>query len=86
MWYVYVIQHDQTGQLYFGFTSSLTRRLSEHNHGQQTATRRAQGTWHIIYAEMFRGKEDAVNRERKLKDHGRSKQELVRRITSSLLK
>ena len=85
MWYVYLIQHDQTGQLYIGVTSSLTRRLQEHNKGKEIATRRLNGKWYIIYAEMFRGKEDALYRERKLKDHGRAKQELVKRLTHCLL-
>lgn len=84
MWYVYVIKHSETGELYIGQTDDLKRRLSEHNHGQQTATKRLSGLWYLVYSEQYRNKQDAVIRERRLKHHGRAKQELYRRIRFSL--
>ncbi len=85
MWVVYLIQHDETRDLYFGVTNDLRRRLEEHNRGEQTATRRTSGRWLIIYAEAYRSRADALERERMLKHHGSSKQKLMGRISRSLL-
>jgi putative endonuclease len=83
---VYIIQHNETYQLYFGQTNNLKRRLHEHNNGEQKATRRKSGSWILIYAEAYRNKEDAVNRELTLKQHGSNKRWLKARIQQSLLK
>ena len=83
MYSVYVIQHSDTKDIYIGRTNDLKRRLSEHNASQQFATKRKSGVWVLIYAEAYRSKDDAVKREIRLKQHGRAKQELLRRIKSS---
>ena len=82
---VYVIQNSETKELYYGITTNLKERLARHNHNGQKATTRKHGTWELVYAEAYRAKEDAFRRERKLKDHGRSIQELKKRIEKSLL-
>ncbi|OHA51278.1 MAG: hypothetical protein A3A97_02370 [Candidatus Terrybacteria bacterium RIFCSPLOWO2_01_FULL_40_23] len=86
MWIVYIIQHDKTKQLYSGFTNDLKRRLLKHNSGESIATKRKHGKWHLIYAEAYKDRKDAVLRERKLKNHGTAKQRLYERISNSLLK
>ena len=83
---VYLLQHNETHEKYIGSTDDLTRRLHEHNTGQQTATRRKSGAWKVIYAEIFRVKSDAMQRERKLKNNARGRQELYKRISASELK
>ena len=85
MWIVYLIQNTTTKQIYIGRTNNLKRRLNEHNHGRQKATKRKTGEWLLIYAEVYRNKQDSVRRESRLKNHGRAKQELVRRIEQSLI-
>ncbi len=85
MWIVYVIQHNLSKEIYIGKTNNLKRRLKEHDSGQQTATRRKEGEWILIYAEAYRNKADADRRELRLKDHGRAKQELFKRTQGSLL-
>ena len=80
---VYVIQHSITKEIYIGRTDDLGRRLKEHNASQQTATKRRSGEWILIYAEAYRSKDDAVKREFRLKQHGRAKQELLKRAESS---
>ena len=82
---IYLIQHAETKEIYIGCTSHLERRLKEHNAGEQKATRRKTGEWILIYAEAYRDKRDAVRRELRLKDHGRAKQELLKRAEKSLL-
>ena len=41
--------------------------------------------WILIYMEIYRNKDDAFEREGKLKAHGSGKQALYRRITRSRL-
>ena len=83
MYSVYVIQHNATKDIYIGRTNNLRRRLREHNASQQKATKRNDGEWILIYAEAYRSKEDAVKRELRLKQHGRAKQELLKRAKFS---
>ena len=85
MWTVYILRHSITKQIYIGFTQDLQRRLAEHNAGGQKATHRREGKWMLVYAEMYRAKVDAAERERMLKHHGSSKRKLMDRIRHSLL-
>ena len=62
---VYVIQHDQTKQIYFGVTKNLQKRLFQHNARMQKATSRRSGKWILIYAEAYRDKADAYQREKR---------------------
>ena len=85
MYSIYVIQHTNTKQIYIGKTNNLKRRLNEHNTNQQTATVRKNGEWKLIYAEAYRSKKDADERELKLKQHGSNKRWLKNRIKNSFL-
>ena len=85
MWILYVLQHDPSKQLYIGVTENLHRRISEHNHQQQRSTIRKSGQWILVYAEAYRDKLDAYDRERKLKHHGSAKNKLRERIQRCLL-
>ncbi|OHA15263.1 MAG: hypothetical protein A3H57_02575 [Candidatus Taylorbacteria bacterium RIFCSPLOWO2_02_FULL_43_11] len=84
MYYVYLQKHTVTKEIYIGKTNNLKRRLSEHNNGEQKSTHRKDGEWKFVYLEVYRSKKDADDREMKLKHHGRAKQELYKRISSSL--
>ncbi len=84
MWKIYVIQHSTTKQIYIGKTNNLNRRLAEHNQNRQSAAIHKNGSWTIVYAEVYRTKQDADHREMRLKHHGRAKQELLKRISQSL--
>ena len=85
MWFSYIIKNTFTKEIYIGKTNDFRRRLSEHNSGQQTATKRNNGEWIPVYLEIYRAKKDVDNREMKLKHHGRGKQELLKRIENSLI-
>ena len=85
MWSVYLIQHSITGVRYIGRTSNLYQRLLDHQSGHQTATRRTSGEWRFIYIETYRSQFDAIERERKLKQHGSAKRKLYDRLAQSLL-
>lgn len=85
MYIVYAIQHTIDKIIYIGITANLKRRLSEHNNNDNYSTSRKDGKWILIYAEAYRSKEDAQERERKLKNHGSGKHELYKRIKRSML-
>ena len=84
MYYIYLLKHTKTKQIYIGLTNNLKRRIKEHNSNQQKATVRIDGKWKVIYVEIYRNKEDAHRREQRFKQHGRAKQELLKRIEKSL--
>ena len=84
MYYVYLLQHSRTQEVYIGKTNDPKRRLAEHNAGEQTATHRISGEWKIVYTEVYRTKSNADERELRLKQHGRAKQELLKRLKGSL--
>ena len=85
MYVVYVIQHSLSKDIYIGKTNDLKRRLKEHNHGEQISTRQKSGEWILVYAEAYRDKRDADDREIKLKQHGSNKRWLKNRIQHSML-
>ena len=73
MYFVYVIKNSQ-GDLYYGYTSDLERRIAEHNKSQM---------WKLIYYEAYLSQKDARNREQKLKHYGQSRTHLKFRIENS---
>ncbi len=83
MYSVYVIQHTESRQFYIGRTNNLRKRIEQHNASRTKSTHRKSGEWVLVYAEAYRSKEDSVKRETRLKDHGRAKQELLKRIQFS---
>ena len=78
MFYVYLLKSPKTNQIYVGFTEDLKRRFAEHQ-----KLPRHKG-WMLIYYEAYRDREDAAERERKLKSYGSSLQKLKTRLRRSL--
>lgn len=64
MFYVYVLS-TASSELYVGFTNNLARRMKEHITGQSKST--SGRIWKLVYYEAYRSKEDAIRRERALK-------------------
>jgi putative endonuclease len=83
MYTVYVLQHTVTKQIYIGRTNNLRKRIAQHNASRTKSTHRKHGEWILVYAEAYRNKDDAVRREARLKQHGRAKQEVLKRAASS---
>ena len=81
MYYVYVIKNGG-GELYYGYTLDLKKRLAQHKRGENVSTKGCE--WTLVYYEAFRSEEDARERERKLKLHGQAKRWLRERIERSL--
>ena len=81
MFYVYIIKNE-TGELYYGFTNDLKKRFFEHNSGKSFSTKNH--AWKLVYYEAYLNKEDAEDREKKLKNYGQALGQLKRRIKKSL--
>ena len=56
--------------------------MEEHNRGENRSTRGRK--WELVYYEAYRDESDARERERKLKQRGRSRQILYERIKRSM--
>ena len=81
MYYVYFLQNAK-GEIYFGSTNNLKRRLQEHNSGHSPHTKGS--LWRLPYYEAYSNESDARNREIQLKNHGNALAHLKRRISNSL--
>ncbi|AFN73884.1 GIY-YIG catalytic domain protein [Melioribacter roseus P3M-2] len=66
MYTVYVLYSRRFNKIYIGQTENLERRLSEHNNGISTYTRRYM-PWEVIYTEEYSTRPEALKRERQLK-------------------
>ena len=66
MYHVYVIEAENNGKRYIGYTTDLKQRLADHNRHKNIST--AKGTkWKLIYCETYVHKMDALGREKFLK-------------------
>ena len=83
MYYVYLIVSTKTKELYIGYTNNLEKRLREHNTDKNVSTK-SKGLWILIYSEMYKSKEDARTREKRLKYYGQALNELKKRTRGSL--
>ena len=64
---VYVIENQEDGSWYIGFTGNLEQRLKDHNSGKGGRTTMQKHNWLLIYCEVYLNKKDAIGRERFLK-------------------
>jgi len=67
MYYVYVLQHIESGGFYIGFTQNIERRFDEHQNKRGGRTTRIKSGWKLIYYETYLDKKDATGREKFLK-------------------
>lgn len=68
MYYIYIIENREDKSWYIGFSTNVSRRISEHDSkigGQYTANKK--GEWGLIYTEGYQNKLDALGREKYLK-------------------
>ncbi len=83
MHYVYVlVSESDKPESYIGETSDLRRRYEQHNAGKNTSTRGR--LWRLAYYEAYVSKTSAKKRERLLKQDGRSRRFLMRRVWQSM--
>jgi predicted GIY-YIG superfamily endonuclease len=65
MYILYLIQNNVTLEKYFGVTNNLKQRIKTHNSNSKKFTTRNKGKWVLVYAEAYRSKKDAYDREKK---------------------
>lgn len=80
MYYMYVLENE-SGELYFGYTRDLRRRLERHQRGDSKTTKGKRYT--LIYYEAYASQTDAKRREDRIKQHGQAKRQLKERIRES---
>lgn len=66
MFYVYVLESLKDGRLYKGLTQDITKRLKQHNNGENKSTKGFM-PWRLIYQEVFETRLEAGAREKFLK-------------------
>lgn len=74
MHYVYLIKNIRTKETYIGYTDDLRRRFKEHRDKNPE----------LVYYKAYKDKEDARDRERKLKQRGQGVRWLKNRLKYSL--
>ena len=84
MFYVYILQSQLNKDIYIGYTTNLKNRFKQHSLGKVKSTKPYR-PWVLIYYESYRGKLDAIKREKQLKMHA-AKNELLSRLGESLSK
>ena len=75
MHYVYILKNARDGNLYYGYTNNLDRRLNEHMR---------EGNYNIVYYEAYKSEQDARGRERRLKHYAQALTALKDRLKGSL--
>lgn len=79
MFYFYVLQSLKDGTTYIGFTADLKKRVKEHNEGK-TKSIKHKLPCKLVYYEAYETKKQARMRELEIKNSGRKKEDLFKRI------
>ncbi len=66
--YVYILANQPYGTLYIGVTSDLQRRMHEHKRGLIEGFTKKYGLKTLVYFETFPCIQDAIAREKQLKN------------------
>ena len=83
MFYIYILQSLKDNKLYTGYSSSLKKRLSEHETGIVVSTKNRR-PFELIYYEAYKSEKDARSREHNLKLRANALTQLKRRLEKSL--
>ena len=71
MFFVYVIENQNSKKIYIGQTSDLAKRLQRHNGllptKKKTFTKKNPGEWKYVYYEEFTTRTEAILREKQSK-------------------
>jgi putative endonuclease len=81
-YFVYLLESELDKSWYIGYTSNLSKRLTEHNSKQSLYTSR-KVPWKLIYCEISLNKFDAIAREKYLKT-GMGRRYLKNRLKNQL--
>ena len=67
-YYVYTLASQRNGTLYTGVTNDLVRRVYEHREGLADGFTKKHGVKSLVHFEVFESVENAIQREKQLKD------------------
>jgi putative endonuclease len=67
-YYVYILASQKNGTLYIGITSNLARRIHEHQHSLVPGFTQKYHTHLLVHVEVFSAINQAILREKKLKN------------------
>ena len=83
-YYVYVLSNKYRTVFYTGVTNSLLRRVYEHREKLVDGFTKKYNVDQLLYFEEFAQVEDALNREKQLKDYRREKKlQLIKSMNPS---
>ena len=85
MHYVYLIECQDDGSWYIGYSSDLKRRINDHLSGNGCRTTSMKKNWRLIYYESYLDKNDALGREKFLKG-GSGRRFLKKQLVNYLAK
>jgi len=83
MYHLYVLKSEVSGQLYFGYTASLKKRIKQHNNRESLFTK-SRVPWKLVYCESYKSKFDALRREKQLKKYAKAYSMLKNRMKESV--
>jgi len=66
MFYTYIIKSCRTNRYYVGYSEDVSKRLNQHNAGQNISTKSGI-PWKLVYYEKFETRTEAWKRERQIK-------------------
>ena len=67
-YYVYILASKIRGTLYIGIANDLQRRIYEHKTGIKKGFTQKYGISRLVYFETFQNVNEAINREKNLKN------------------
>ena len=76
-YYVYFVTNDFNKVLYTGFTNNLERRVYEHKEGVVDGFTSKYKTSKLVYFEVFDDPENAILREKQIKNWNRQKKNFL---------
>ncbi len=83
LFYVYILASRRNGTLYIGVTSDLVKRIFEHKAGLVPGFTKRYGVKLLVYYETYATAEQAILREKRMKEWRRAwKLELIERKNS----
>ncbi|MBP9771823.1 MAG: GIY-YIG nuclease family protein [Candidatus Pacebacteria bacterium] len=68
MFFVYILQSEQTRRYYIGHTGDVQKRLTRHNKGRVHSTKHG-SPWKVVRIEKVTSKNEAIRREREIKSY-----------------
>jgi len=84
-YFVYILTNITNSTLYIGVTNNIQRRIFEHREGKVDSFTRKYRLHRLIYYEEYKSIEEAIEREKQLKNwHRKWKFNLIKKTNSNL--